>query len=424
MKEISKRMKTIAAILGVGGVLGFLLLLIVYTLPASRMVYNASASIELFEELGCNPQIIKGYESTTIDTYTDAWMMRIAFYDGKESALQKSLNNYSFGYDGGQTGNVCESMIAYLKGLDGYKRFSYGRYWHGYLIILKPLLCFFDYSDIMGILKFVQIALAAGCIVLMERRKIAKCIPCLIVMLGCVEFHMIGMSMQFSWVFIIAMICSICLLRIDENKIYDVTVDLTFLLAGMCTSYFDFLTYPLFTLGIPLTFIFLRRNVSEQKGRLFFTSLLNSFYWLVGYGGMWFIKWVLCTVFTDENVIADGFSAIMSRSGSDVMGEKVGYWDVLEKNMWIIGKYPYALAVICAVILLLVGKGQFVKVSKDMLAAGLFIACLPLLWYAISRNHSYIHSFMTYRNLSISVFAVLCFLAQIKKPLERDKDML
>lgn len=424
MTEILKRAKDILIVLGVGGTMGFLLLLIVYVLPVDRMLYNVSASIDLFEELGTNTPIIRGYESTTLDTYTDAWMMRIAFYDGNESALQKSLNNYYFGYDDERTVNVCESMIAYLNGLDGYKRFSYGRHWHGYLIVLKPLLCFFDYGDIMAILKIFQLALVAYCIVLMERRRIARCIPCLIVMLGCIEFHVIGMSMQFSWVFIIAMICSICLLRKDEKLLYDYNVDLIFLLTGMCTSYFDFLTYPLFTLGIPLTFIFLLRNVSEQKGRLFFATLFNSFYWVIGYGGMWFIKWIMGTVLTDENIIMDGFEEIMSRTGSDVVGVKVRCWDVLEKNIWLVGKYPYVLAVICAVVLLLVGKGQFVKVSKDMFAAGLFIACLPLLWYAISRNHSYIHSFMTYRNLGISIFAVICLLTQIKKPLERNKDML
>ena len=424
MKEILKRAKGIMAFLGVGGGIGFLLLLLVYMIPTNRMVDNATVSIELFEELGVNPPIIKGYESTTIDTYTDAWMMRIAFYDGNEPALQKSLNNYYYGYGGGQTGNVCESMIAYLKGLDGYKRYSYGRYWHGYLIVLKPLLCFFDYGDIMGILKFVQLVLSAYCFTLMERKKLAKCIPCMIVMLACVEFHVIGMSMQLSWVFIIAMICSIRLLRKDENQLYDLTVDLTFLVTGMCTSYFDFLTYPLFTLGVPLTFVFLLRSRLEQRGRLLFSTVLDSFYWAVGYGGMWFIKWILCTVLTGENLIADGFGALLSRTGSDVMGVKVGYWDVLEKNIWMIGKYPYALAVISVAIVLLAGRGRLVKVSKEILATGMFIICLPLLWYAISRNHSYIHAFMTYRNFGISIFAALCFLTQIKKTLESDNNML
>lgn len=419
MKKIQKRVINILLVLGLGGVIGFILLLLVYLLPVTRIIYNANASVEQFREWGWNPRIIEDYESTTIDTYTDAWMMRIAFYDGDESILQKCMGNYYYGYDDERTTNVCESMISYLEGMEGYKRFSYGRYWHGYLILLKPLMCFFSYEDIIGILKCIQLALAASCIVLFVRKKLTRCIPCMVVMLSCIEFHVIGMSMQFSWVFMVAMLSSIYLLNKKEEAYFDPSVDLAFLVTGMCTSYMDFLTYPLFTLGVPLTVILVQRSMQEQKARLFFTTLLDSLYWAIGYGGMWLIKWILCTVVTGENIIADGIYTVMYRTGSDVLGEKVGYLEVLEKNIWPMGKYPYALAVVCAAVFLLGrGKTRFVRISKGTVAAYIFVACLPLLWYAVVKQHSYIHDFMTYRNLGISVFAVLCFLSQIKTPLD------
>lgn len=417
MKEIKKRVKSILLVLGLGGGIGFILLFLVYMLPVNRILYNANASIELFEQLGCNPRVIDNYESTTIDTYTDAWMMRIAFYDGNESVLQKCVSNYYYGYDDERTINVCESMIAYLRGMEGYRRFSYGRYWHGYLVILKPLMSFFDYGDILGILKFVQLALAVSCIVLLERKKLARCIPCMIAMFSCVEFHVIGMSMQFSWVFMTAMISSIYLLRKREEAYYDSAVDLAFLVTGMCTSYFDFLTYPVFTLGIPLTIMLAQRSALEQRGRLFFATLTDSLYWAIGYGGMWVIKWLLCTAITGENIIADGIYTVMYRSSSDVMGEKVGYLEILLKNIMTMGKYPYALAFACATFLLLAGKGRFTKPSKELILTYLLVVFIPFLWYAVVKQHSYMHYFMTYRNLGISVFAALCFLTQIKKPM-------
>ena len=417
MNEIKKRVKNILLVLGFGGGIGFTMLLLVYMLPVNRILYNANASIELFEEWGWNPRVIDDYESTTIDTYTDAWMMRIAFYNGNESILQKCVSNYYFGYDDERTTNVCESMIAYLQGMEGYKRFSYGRYWHGYLVILKPLMCFFDYGDILGILKFVQLFLAASWVVLLERKKMARYIPCMVAMLSCVEFHVIGMSMQFSWVFMTAMISSIYMLRKREEDYYDPSVDVAFLVTGMCTSYLDFLTYPIFSLGIPLTVMLVQRSMSKQEGRLLFTTLLDSLYWAIGYGGMWVIKWILCTVITGENIIADGIYTVMERSSADVMGEKVGYLEVFIKNIMTMGKYPYALAVVCVVVLLLAGKGRFAKPSKEIAAAYFFTACLPFLWFAVVKQHSYIHNFMAYRNLGISVFAALCFLAQIKKPI-------
>ena len=422
MKEFAIQIKKVVLIFVSGVVIGLLLLLFAYLIPTDRMIYNAKASIELYEDLGVNPNVVMGYESTTIDTYTDAWMMRIAIYDGGggETALEKCLNNYFYGYPDGRAENVCEGLIIYLQGEEGYTRLSYARYWHGYQAILKLLLYFFDYGDIMGILKFVQLALVAYCLVLLERNKLSKCIPCMIVMLGCMEFHVLGMSMQLSWVFLVAMVASIYILKKDEDAFRDFSVDLSFLVIGMCTSYVDFLTFPIITLGIPLTFSILRRNMMGQKRRMIGSTLLDTFYWVAGYSSMWASKWVLGTILTSENVIALGMEALADRTGSDVGGVKVGLFDVLKENILVLGKYPYALAVVCSVIILLAGRGKFVALSKEMMVSCMFVVCLPFLWYAISRNHSYIHAFMTYRNLGISVFGGLCFLAYLKQPCGND----
>ncbi len=419
MGRLWDRAKRIAVILAVGGCVGFVLLLLAYMLPVERMLDHARASIEIFEDLGLQPQIIKGYETTTIDTYTDAWMLRMAFYDGDESALEKCLCNYYYGYDNGTTTNVIESMIAYLKGAEGYIRIVYGRYWHGYTIILKPLLLFFDYADILGILKFVQLALTALCIVLLERKKMARCIPGLVAMLACIDFHTVGISMQYSWVFLIAMLSAAFLLLKKEEKYYDPSIDAVFLVTGMCTSYFDFLTYPLFTLGVPLTVMLAQREMAERKGRMFVSALINSVYWLIGYAGMWMIKWVLCTVLTDNNMMEDAIHTILYRAGSDVFGETVGVLDVFRENIRILLRYPYALAGVCAVAVLLLWGGKerwrFIRVSPDVLFSYLFVACLPFVWYAAVKEHSYVHYVVTYRDLGISIFAGTCFIAGLKK---------
>lgn len=418
MKEFCGQLKKAVLIFVSLVVTGLLLLLAVYMIPTDRMIYNAKASIELFEDLGVNPQVIAGYDTTVIDTYTDAWMMRIAVFDGagRESLLDKCLNNYYYGYPDGRAENVCEGLIIYLQGEEGYTRMAYARYWHGYQVILKPLLYFFDYGDIMCILKFVQLALVAYCFVLLGRNRMAGCVPGMVVMLGCMEFHVLSMSMQLSWVFTIAMVSCVYLLKKDENAFHGSGVDLAFLVIGMCTSYFDFLTFPIITLGIPLTISVLRKDMLGQKKRLIITTLLDGLCWIAGYGGMWASKWVLGTILTGENVIALGMGALADRTGSDVKGVKVGLFDVLKENIMVLGKYPYVLAVICAAVILLAGRGRFVRLSKEMIISVLFVICLPFLWYMISRNHSYIHSFMTYRDLSISVFAGLCCLAQLKQP--------
>ena len=256
-------------------------------IPTEPMIRNAKASVGIFNVEGTHPQVIHGYQATTLDNYADAWMLRNAFYNGEESALQKSLNVYSYGYTNGQAKNLCESMIAW------------------------------------------------------------------------------------------------------------------FLVIGMMTSYCDFLTYPVFTLGIPLLFLLICMREYGDAVSLPATAFKNSVYWAVGYIGMWVQKWILCTVFTGENLVADGIRSIMIRSGRDVMGEQVGYWETLDGNIIVIAKYPYLLAFGAAGLIIFLlckkyKKEHKVTCSKAAFMTYVYIAVLPFLWYAISINHSYIHSFMTY----------------------------
>ena len=416
MDRVWSRLKKTVVTLGAGGCIGFLLIFLVYMLPVDRMRANAAASLELFDKWDWNPQIISGYDATTVDTYTDAWMMRIAIYDGNESVLQKCMSNFYYGYDNEAIADgPCESLAAYVNGVQGYQSYSYGRYWHGYLVILKPLLLFFDYGDIIGILKYVQLALVVFCCVLLDRKKLTSCIPCLLAMLACIESATIGMSMQFSWVFLIAMISVICCLRIKDTDYYAFSVELLFLITGMCTSYMDFLTYPLFTLGVPLTVMLVQRSTAAEKGKLFAATLLDSAYWALGYLGVWFIKWVLCTVITDENVILDALYTVMYRMSDGTLEEEIGVWDIWKENLFVIGKWPYLLAFVCAAAwLLLVGRGKLSRPSVKTTLSYLFVILLPFVWYACVRQHSYVHSFMVFRDLGISVFGTLCFLMQLR----------
>lgn len=395
-----------------GGAAGLLLLLLVYLIPTEPMIRNARSSVDIFREEGASAQVTHGYVSTTLDNYTDAWMLRNAFYSGEESAWQKSLHVYYYGYMDGQIDGVCESMIAWLEGKEGYERLSYARYWHGYLTVLKPLLYFFDYGDIRGILKFIELAIFACLCVLLERRHMTGVIPMLVAVMMCVEFHIIGMSMQFSWVFIIAGLACIAILK-GYPKIGEVPeTGLFFLGIGMLTSYFDFLTYPVFTLGIPLLLLTLCMRTSREAERnlyLLCMAVRHSVFWAIGYAGMWAQKWILYTIFTGDNLIADGIRSVLLRSGRDVMGEQRGYLDAVGKNIAVMSKYPYLLVCAAAVVALFVmrKRAERSSFSSGAFAAYLYIAALPFGWYMISVNHSYIHSFMTYRGLGVTVFAML-----------------
>lgn len=385
------------------------------------MIRNARASVGLFEQEDVHYQSVYGFEATTLDDYTDAWMLRIAFYDGEESALQKSIKCYYYGYANGETNNVIESMIAYLNGMEGYTRLSYARYWHGYLVILKPLLYFFDYGDIRGILKGIELAFVLSVCILMAQKNMQQFIPAFAASLVCIEFHVVGMSLQYSWVFLIAMTASVIILKCYPDKIDDRRIKFLFLMIGMCTSYFDFLTYPVFTLGVPLIILTLCRIMSERTAKLPIRTICNAVCWGAGYAGMWFLKWLIGSILTDENIILDGIQSVLYRSGVQNEGEQIGYGEVLWENIRVLCKYPYVLAVGAAVIWIFALRKKYrLQMTKDIAVTMLMLTAIPFAWYAISLNHSYIHAFMTYRDLGIAIMGGLCLLTVLASVLRRD----
>ncbi len=413
-KTIFNHIKRILLTIIAGGFIGLVLLIFVYAIPTERMFQNAKASVEIFEQENSHQQTVYGYKSTTLDNYTDAWMIRHALYSGEESLLDKSLNVYRNAYTHGETSDVCESLIAYLKGVGGYERKSYSRYWHGYLVILKPLLFFFDYGDIRQILKITALLLVIYLCILMEKKNMIKLVPAFAAAVVCIEFHSVGMSMQYTWIFFVSLIAAILLLKGYPEAINTPKVSMMFLIIGMCTSYLDFLTYPVFTLGIPLTIWAFQMSISEQKGNRLLMAFLNSVHWAIGYAGLWGLKWIIYSVLTGENLIEDAMQSVLERTAHDVMGEQISYLKTVLENVNVLAKYPYVLVCLTALIVLIIlNKKEHHAGTRQGLVTYLFIAVLPFLWYGVSMNHSYVHAYMTYKDLGVTVFAGMCAIMEI-----------
>jgi len=52
----------------------------------------------------------------------------------------------------------------------------------------------------------------------------------------------------------------------------------------------------------------------------------------------------------------------------------------------------------------------------------LIIGIYPYIWYSVLKNHSYMHSWFTYRSLGVTVFSVLVFMSySIDKTKIKDK---
>lgn len=402
MKETCKTI--VALILGL--MAATILMLLINLLPEKAMKQHITESVKVMEQEQDYHEVIPGMISSRLDNFTDSIMLVSSAHKAETGLIDRTMNGYRVLYEGK---TPSETLAAYGTGEEGYSVSPYSRYWHGYQIILKPLLLFFNYQEIRYLNMCLQFLLIIGIVIEMVKKKMGIYIFSYMVMLFSLMPFSIGLSLQFSSVFYITNIAVYVLLKwfeiIKEKKNFF----LFFLIVGMFTSFMDLLTYPLVTLGIPLAFYFL---LMEKKTLLYnvIKTVKYSIIWAIGYIGMWSGKWIIGSILLRKNIITDAINALLNRTSSETADASFTHWSVIEKNAGAMFSTPVKLLFLGTLLILLVVLiCKTIRDKKNYFANWhyLLIACMPIAWYIVAANHSYMHFWFTYRELSILIFAVL-----------------
>lgn len=404
-------------------VLGALLLFCAYLLPTGRMKSHIAESDETFNYEGIYPMIIQGYKCTQLDNYTDGLMYTTAIYPGSGDTLRDMLENPRIEYD---DVNMVQGMNDYANDVQGREshqyEITYGRYWHGYLVILKTLLLFWNVSEIRMLNLMMQGTLFCILLYLVRKRIGAVYQIPLLLMEAVLNPIVLPLSLQYSWVYYVGILSAIVFLIKEQWQ--SKSIFLLFLVTGMITSYVDLLTYPLITLGLPMMVFLLRwqkKDGTWRKKLLYFMG--NSVFWGIGYAVMWGSKWVLNSIFTNGNIFENVRTEIEIRlSNTGEAQEIFTAGMVLQKNYDVIKQFPFQLLWISFLIFVVVyyivekRRKKIEKINSNQLLnvlPWLGLSIIPLAWIAVMGNHSWVHYWFTYRELSVTVLGLSCFLLQL-----------
>ena len=403
---------TRALVLLVAGIgVGYVLLLFVYLLPTEPMrAHLAEAAVVLSGEREYH-RVIPGVVSTQLDNYTDSWMMGNAVYDSPRPVYERALTCTSADFGGGPL----DGLVCYLGAEKGYREVDYTRYWHGYLVLLKPFFLLFDYADLRVFNVIVQLLL-----VFLIFRAFSKAgyeleawgyVLSVLFMMPVV----IPLSIQFSVIFYLTNFSVLVLLKAYDWIVEQNGLLLYFQLIGMCASYFDLLTYPVASLGVPLVCILLLGADRDSWTKVKNVVCL-SVSWGFGYGAMWAGKWILSTLVLRDNVIANALSQILLRASHTQNGERLTVLDTWLRNVEFYFEKPFLILIALCLAAVLAGifrsRGQLADVCIDSIPF-LLVAVMPFVWYALAGQHSYEHHWFTFRGLVTTVFACMCICARL-----------
>ncbi len=412
MKKIKESILKIICIILISSVVGGLLMTLSFCLPDASIQSNASRSSQQLVTVGDYPLAIAGFNGTMLDNYTDAIMINSASYNPNNlSAIERALK-VPHGHADWSSGPI-EDLYEYYNDDDAIMESEYyQRYWHGYIVLLRPLLMFCDYANIKFLYFVAHVILLFFFINILKKKTNLIVTLSFLVSYLCTYAFITPLSLQYSHVFFIMLISGIVLLKHYEILIEKGNIKYFFLIVGIITSYIDLLTYPLITLGINLILcILMSKNIKVKD------VILYAFMWAIGYGSMWSMKWLICTLIIKENVFLDAYNQMVLRTGDK---QNINILDVINGNL-IYLKHTTTLIVygIMAIINACYNakNKQNAKIAfdKHKLISLLFVTIMPLLWYIVLKEHSSSHSVFTFRALMVSLFAVLAIPECISK---------
>lgn len=413
MKRQLKLLLKLSFIVILCSILGMAALIAVYCIPTASIRENLADSANLLEQEGLYPSLDSNV-SSQLDNFTDALMLHIAGYQTTESPfVEATLVNRL----------ECKDAISPLDSLvaDAHNTeremviIDYSRYWHGYLVFLKPLLTLFNYGEIRTINTILQCVLITILFALLIKKRLYLFTIPTLFLIGFQGMPTTVLSLQFSSVFYIYSIGMIILLLCYEKWKDTAKLLIYFAILGACTAYLDLLTYPLVTFGVPIALLLVLEKNQSLFGQLK-TIVCSGITWLFSYAGMWVGKGVIGTLITQKNIFKKLLGAVINRSLLST--ENISFPFVMRNNIaTFIHSYFFIFAVLfcCVLFVILILRSckrkHFSHLWNNL---GFVLICFaPVCWYMVLKQHSYIHYWFTYRELLITLFSGIVMLVKM-----------
>ncbi|MDO4283665.1 MAG: hypothetical protein Q4D02_08535 [Clostridia bacterium] len=270
-------------------------------IPSNMLKNNIEESIEELENLGSKKTITIMNRKIMFDIYADAMMLNTAYSIDSNHPFYSMLFARS-NYVDGITDHTYQDKAYELNKVPvfpdvedlgrvvrGEKLYAieYARYWHGYLMILRPLLVLFNYMEIKTVNYIIHFILIAILLYQIKKKIGLKYWIAVVFGLIAVEGYLVCSCLEETIGISLILVESIILLskKIKNYGMY-------FLVIGMLTAFFDLLTIPVATFFVPLVLYILMNQ--KQDNRLLWKTCIKYFILcLLGYVAMWAMKWIL-----------------------------------------------------------------------------------------------------------------------------------
>lgn len=345
-------------------------------------------------------------------------MMHVIYCDDLESPIKSVFAGTIYGDT--YAASQLTSLVRTTRGEPMGDTVYYSRYWHGYRIWLKPLLVFFNYTQIRLFNTYTFYILLFGCCLYLSKKINWQISFALLISMIMINITIIPMNMLFTCVFVISFIAIILASEMIRKK--PDRIGLLFFAIGSVTMFFDFYTYPFLSMGLPLTAVIaylIQKEWSIKK--IIKISALCMGTWVLGYLMTWIVNVLFSTLLLGNEDLKATMSVIYYRldKSEKIMSPALsvkhyfiqGYRAVRDSLRELFatphGEIFMAFSSVWLVLFIL-----FKKKWNDLKMSLSFVAVLffPIIWYLIASKPTRHHLYFQYRGVILWIFILIYIL--------------
>lgn len=413
----------------VSAIVCMLLLFLTGLIPKSAITQSCLESGEYFKDHELFPFLVEGRFNTRQDNYADCILVNIMYHISGDD-LAGSLIRAS--YYNPELESVEVSLWDSLKE-EKEPNIDYFRYWHGGMVLLRPLFVFTGIEGARLFLGAVLLILTLAVFLLLWRQKAKALSVCYLLGNLIVQVWMCASCIEYITTFLVMNVISIISIflfrgRKNTERLYR-SVFLLMAASGVFTCFFDFLTTETLAVTVPLLFLLVLRyeegeleSFRKETGRMVVCGVI----WGASYGFMFVLKWLLAvgalgwqalgsalesaeyrisgTVYLGNTNLDPEASGIQRLTGAIFRNQGCLFPFREEMQMGVVFWICTGVLFLCIAVIYMFRAKNF---SWEMISLCLLPGFVPYLRYMALQSHAYQHYFFTYRAQLVTATALL-----------------
>lgn len=409
MKIIKNILKYILAYISTIVVLIGIYTATVKFIPKDKIVDNIKESLPYLESNAEVIEVKPTREYSYLHVYADEILLNMIYCMDSDKPLESIMEAKYYKEEIDSIEDVPDLEKALENGGQGNQ--EYMRYWHGSIMIIRPLLIFLNINEIYHLFAIIMIILIALLFIILIKKKQYLLLVATIIGYIMIAINYVPFCLEYVWTFFIMLIVSIIgILTKKHNMLFFIT--------GIITCFLDFLSTEIITLFVPIIYIYtIKYKNGDIKNFKEGIRLIAKYVvlWITGYCIMWGSKWLLASIILNVNALEFVIDKAKRRINGHVIGYSTGYMlrNSILRNFKAI--YPVYMihevsTVVCIILCIVISTTILIKKDKKSLLnflVYLLIAIVPYIRYLVLLNHSFMHYIFTFRDQLITIIALI-----------------